>query len=194
MSKTYRQNFKNYIEIDSSQIVLIPVSWENNSIVGELKVMGSRRTQNILFYDAENEKYKFLFTDSIQIIHSYSGPMLNRNYQRDTVSQLNDNHLYYSVTNDDFNNDSKLNNNDPKYLYYSKTDGSDLTMLTPKGCHLKYFKYIKSSNIILATLIRDVNNDRSFNDKDSQVLYRVDFNNLNNSKFIVSLKTTGKAK
>ncbi|MEN8121448.1 MAG: hypothetical protein ABFS35_13940 [Bacteroidota bacterium] len=190
-AKMYKQSFDRFIELDSSNIVLIPIDWGNNAKIGEIKIMGNRRTKNIFFYDPTNDYQKLLFQESQQIIVNYSGQLLHRSYKLDTIKHLNRDHLYYSVIKDDYNGDKKLDSDDPKYLYYSKIDGTDLTLLTPKYYHLKYYKYIKSSNVILATLISDENQDRKFNNKDSEVLYKIDLNDFSKSKIITKLKLKG---
>ena len=63
-----------------------------------------------------------------------------------------------------------------------------MTLLTPEFYDLKYYKYIKGTNIILATLVQDDNKDKKFDNKDSEVLYKVDLNDFTKSKFIVKLK------
>ena len=218
--KVEKQSFDKYIELDSSNIVLVPVEWDNDAKVGGTKIIGNGRTKNILFYNAQNDSYKFLFEDSLeinnsnkhlfegnlhmndsnkylledslQIIVSYTGQLsyMMYPYERaiDTVKPITDEHLYYTVIKEDYNGDEKLDYHDPKYLYCSKYDGSDLTLLTPEFYYLKYYKYIKSTNIILATLIQDDNGDKNFNNKDSEVLYKIDLNDLSKSKFIVKLK------
>ena len=204
--KVEKQSFDKYIELDSSNIILVPIEWNNNAKVENTKIIGNGRTKNILFYDVQNDSYKFLFEDSLQIndsnkylfedslqiILSYTGQLNYTMYPyqipTDTVKPISHKHLYYTVIKEDYNGDEKLDYYDPRYLYYSKYDGSNLTLLTPEFYDLKYYKYIKSANIILATLIQDDNEDKNFNNKDSEVLYKIDLNDLTKSKFIVKLK------
>jgi len=189
-AKVYRQSFDQFIELDSSSIVLIPIDWDNNAKMGDVKIIGNKRTKNILFYDPTNDQQKKLFDDSLQIILNYSGQMIHRSFERkaDTIKQLNNEHLYYSVITEDYNRDNKLDLNDPTYLYYSKIDGTGLELLTLPSYHLKNYKYIKASNAILAILVSDDNNDKKFNSDDSEVLYKVDLNNTSRSKIIARLK------
>ena len=188
-AKMYRQSFNRFLELDSSTIILIPIEWDNNAKVGDIKIQGSNRTKNILFYDPTNDYQKFLFDEQMQIIESYNGHLLNRRHARDTTKRpLNKEHIYYSVINEDYNEDKKLDSDDPTYLYYSKVNGTELYLLTPKFYHLKNYKYIERSNIILATLVMDENGDKKFNNNDSEVLYKIDLNELSESKIISKLK------
>lgn len=188
-AKMYRQSFDRFLELDSTAIILIPIQWDNNAKVGDIKIQGINRTKNILFYDPTNDYQKFLFSDRIQIIESYNGHLLNRRYASDTTKRpLNKAHIYYSVISEDYNEDKKLDSDDPTYLYSSKFDGTELLLLTPKFYHLKNYKYIERSNIILATLVMDENGDKKFNNNDSEVLYKIDLNQLSDSKIISKLK------
>lgn len=189
-AKQYRQSFNHFIELDSSNIVMVPIDWDNNAKLGGVKIMGNNRTKNILFYDPTTDQQNILFDDSLQMILAYSGQRIRRFYERDldTVERLNYEHLYYSVVSEDYNNDDKLDTDDPTYLYYSKIDGTGLEQLTPRAHHLKHYTYIKSSNVILAVIISDDNGDKKFNSKDSEILFKVDLNDTSRSKSITKLK------
>ena len=184
-----KQSFDKLIELDSSNIILLPIEWDNNPKFGDLKIQGNNRVQNIFFYDPTNEYQKFLFNGELQIVKSYDGHLLRRRFPRDTTKRPpNMEHIYYTVIQDDYNKDKRLDAEDPTYLYYSKFDGTGLTLLTPRFFHLKMYKYIKSQNIILATLIMDENKDKRYNSNDSEVLYKIDLNDLSRSKIITTLK------
>ena len=192
-AKVYKQSFDRFIELDSSNIVMVPIAWGNNAKIGDVKIAGNRRTKNILFYDPTNDYQKLLFEENTQIIVVYSGQLIYNMdrysmYRRDTIKMLNKDHLYYSVINEDYNKDKRLDSKDPRYLYYSKIDGTELTLLTPEFYHLKNYKYIRNSNVILATLVWDENKDKKFNNNDSEVLYKIDLNDFSKSKIIAKLK------
>ncbi len=188
-SKIRRQSFDNYRELDSTSYLLIPIEWDNSPRVGDIKVAGSGKKQNIFFYDPETEVRKFLFEDRMQIIESYKGHLLNSRYRGDTSKRpLNKEHIYYSVINEDYNKDKKLDSSDPSYLYMSRFDGTGLERLTPEYYDLQSYRYIERSHIILATLTYDENKDGKFNNNDSQVLYKIDLSDLSKSKEVTKLR------
>ena len=188
-AKMYRQSFDRYIELDSTNLILIPIEWDNNAKVDDIKVQGVNRTKNILFYNPTNDYQKFLFDSKLQIIVSYSGHLLRRRYAADTTARpLNKEQLYYTVINEDYNGDKKLDDGDPTYLYASKFDGSELTLLTPQFYSLKNYRYIERSHVILATLTEDENRDKKFNNNDAEVLYKIELTDLSKSKIIAKLK------
>ncbi|GAB5522452.1 MAG: hypothetical protein Roseis2KO_03240 [Roseivirga sp.] len=187
--KVRRQSFDSYRELDSTSYLLIPIEWDNSPRVGDIKVAGAGKKQNIFFYDPETEVKRFLFEDRMQIIESYKGHLLNARYKGDTSKRpLNKEHIYYSVINEDYNKDNKLDSDDPSYLYMSRFDGTELTRLTPEYYDLQSYRYIERSHIILATLRFDENKDGKFNNNDSQVLYKIDLNDLGKSKEITKLR------
>lgn len=184
-----RQSFNRFSGMDSVSMLLIPISWDNDGKFGDMKVIGEDRTKNILFYDPETDYKRFLFDGELQIIKKYQGPILRYRSPYDTTKRsLNRFHLYYTVVNDDYNQDGRLDSDDPVYLYYSNFDGTDLTLLTPKGFSLRNFEYIERSNVIMATLVKDANEDKEFDSNDVEVLYKVNFNDLSQSKVITELR------
>lgn len=187
--KIRRQSFDSYRQLDSTSYILIAIEWDNSPRVDEIKVAGAGKGQNIFFYDPETEEKRFLFEGRMQIIESYKGHLLNSRYKGDTSERpLNKEHMYYSVINEDYNRDKKLDSNDPSYLYMSRFDGTGLTRLTPESYDLQTYRYIEKSNIILATLTYDENKDGKFNNNDSEVLYKIDLNDLSKSKEVTKLQ------
>lgn len=187
------QSFERFIELDSTNLLFVPIEWDSNGKLGDIKIVGNNKTKNIFFYDPITDYKKFLFDSDQQIIKQYKGHLLNRRYNDDDIKRpLNKHDIYYKVIRDDYNGDKKLNSEDPTYLYVSKFDGSELTQLTPKFYHLKYYKYVERSNVILATLVVDENGDRKFNNNDYEVLYKVDLSDLSKSKIVTRLKLKDK--
>lgn len=187
--KVRKQSFDSYRELDSTSYLLIPIEWDNSPRVDDIKVAGVGKKQNIFFYDPDTEEKRFLFQDRMQIIESYQGHLLNRRSKYDTSARpANKEHIYYSVINKDYNGDKKLDSNDPSYLYMSRFDGTGLIQLTPESYDLQSYRYLERSHIILATLSYDENQDGKFNNNDSQVLYKIDLNDLSKSKEVTKLK------
>jgi len=194
-AKVYRQSYDRFIELDSSSIILIPIEWDNNAKIGEIKIQGNNRTKNLIFYNPISDSVKFLFSDSLQIITSFDGPLLSKRDSKDTTKRpRNKDQLYYSVINEDYNEDKKLDGDDPIYLYGSKYDGTSLTLLTIQHSSLKYYRYINDLNIILATLTIDENKDKKFDSRDSEILYKIDLNDLKKSKVITKMALKGDSK
>lgn len=187
--KIRKQSFDNYRELDSTSWLLVTVQWDNNPRVDDIKVDGYGEEQNILFYDPETDEQHFLFANRLQIIKRYEGHLLQRRSRSDTSARpANKAHIYYTVIDEDYNKDNKLDSNDPSYLYMSRFDGTGLTRLTPEFYDLQTYRYIERSNIILATLTLDENKDGKFNNNDAEVLYKIDLNDLSKSREVTKLR------
>lgn len=125
-SKTprYRQSISSdFTELDSSSLVVIPIKWDDNDKVGGTKIDYYRGIKNVLFYDPETDYTKFLFDDSVQVIKRYEGYLLNHHDDENLGRAKNKGDIYYSVINEDYNQDQKLDSEDLTYLYMSKFDG-----------------------------------------------------------------------
>ncbi|MDH5597857.1 MAG: hypothetical protein OEY34_01965 [Cyclobacteriaceae bacterium] len=182
-------DFSNFYVLDSTDYMLLPVEWDNNGKVDQLKVYGNNRNQNIFFYNPITEEKRFLFEGSKQIINRFEGYLTQRRYAPDTTKKpLNKDYLYYSVVNFDYNSDNTLDAKDPVNLYQSKYDGTELSLLHPKELNLLRYEYIKKYNIILCVLERDDNNDKKYDNNDSEILYKIDLSNPENSKIVSVLK------
>ncbi len=64
----------------------------------------------------------------------------------------------------------------------------ELTQISPKNYSLKGYKYLRSKNIVLVTLSEDSNNDLAFDNKDKEILYKIDLDNLNESRELYEIK------
>ncbi|MDH5379312.1 MAG: hypothetical protein OEW75_00570 [Cyclobacteriaceae bacterium] len=190
MSPRFRTgyDYSQFEVLDTTGYILIPVEWESNGKVDNIKVYGNNSDINIFFYNPVTEEKRFLFQDSVQIITRKSGYLLQNHYNDTTKRPLNWEYLYFTVKNTDYNRNGELNQDDPSSLYQAKYDGTEVTRITPANYYLKKYEYIKQFNIIIAVLEKDENGDGKFDKNDSEVLYKIDLSNPENSKVVSVLQ------
>ena len=188
-------DFSSIKQLDSTAWILVPVQWKNNGKIANIKIEAWRDKKNVLFYNPDTDENRMLFTDSVQIIREFTGHLLKYRSPTDTTRRPpNKLFIYYKVTNHDYNGDNKLDSDDPVYLYHSNFNGHGLERITPVEHNLKEYEYFKDQNIILALLERDINKDREFDEKDAEILYKIDLNDLSKSRVIsvMTIQSDGK--
>lgn len=89
-------------------------------------------------------------------------------------------YIFYTVYTDDYNNDKKLGTNDPAYFFVSNPNGSGFKQVSPPGISITQKTFPKNNSILLLSGIRDINNDKKFNEDDEKVYYKV---NMADSSF-----------
>ncbi|MCB0628897.1 MAG: hypothetical protein R2824_24285 [Saprospiraceae bacterium] len=171
--------FKFYYEtpivIDSTHQVLIPISTQ----LLQKRTVYSKdgydaddypRYWNVLFYNRKTGATRLLTEDKIRI----SEINVNKNEPYDEGNRIISGKILYQIGIDDYNQDKKLNNQDPEYLFSSETDGEGLTRISPPNEDLQYFEVIPGTKQILMRTRRDVNGDLLFDSKDETILYRAE--------------------
>ncbi|WP_160114060.1 MULTISPECIES: hypothetical protein [Aquimarina] len=159
--------------IDSTSQVLLPITTQHS----ERKKTFSRysgdeyswadypRYWNILFYD-KNSNQTRLLTESKMRITDYivnikeTGAILSKS-------------ILYKIGDIDYNNDKKLNHNDPEHLFISRTDGTEFKRLSPKNEDLISYTLIPKSDQIMIETIRDTNSDLEFKPDDEKIWYLI---------------------
>lgn len=200
-------NFNQPVLIDSSVYVMYPLPFKNNEEEKRpfLESSYSNPTTywNIIFYNTANGEYHLLDDKRKMVIYSYS-PRNSNDYSTSTSSDCNnylesgynqvDKLLYYSVTVLDFNNDGKLNAQDPSYLFISDKAGRNFKQVSPDNVNVTDWQTIKGTNKILIQVTKDTNNDKIFNNLDETIPMVYDLNTNEISKaifkeeFIIKLK------
>ncbi|MDT3401724.1 hypothetical protein [Mucilaginibacter terrae] len=151
-------------EIDSSGVLMIPLTLDSENdrddkIPGYSSSGGSTNYWNIIFYNSRSRE-QHLLTDKKVLISEFSD---------DTRST--DRHLFFSVITDDFNADKVLSNDDPQYLFITDKQGNNFMQVSPMGCDVTHWEYIKASNKILMTVIKDTTHDKDFDEKDEVSIF-----------------------
>ncbi len=133
---------------------------------------------NVVFYNTET-KVSRLLSDSLKmLIHTIS-------YQNTTIHSGEQNlkakkTIYYTVTTTDFNNDLKLDTEDPNYLFVSDLSGKNFIQISPLNYDLVNWNLINRTNKVLIQARSDSNNDKKFNNNDelSSFIYDIDNQHL----------------
>jgi hypothetical protein len=110
---------------------------------------------------------------------------------REIRNTFND-YLLFKVINEDYNQDKRLDNEDPIYLYASKSDGTQLIQITPKSYSFKHYEFFEKENFLLVVLTKDSNADKKFDNNDMEVVYKIDLSDFKKSKIIADLKIKSK--
>lgn len=201
-------DFNQPVLIDSSVYVMCPLTLNNNEEEKrpflESNYSSSTTYWNIIFYNTANGEYHLLDNKRRMVIYSYN-PRNSNNYSTSSSSSdFNkylesgynqvDKLLYYSVTVLDFNNDGKLNAQDPSYLFISDKAGRNFKQVSPDNVNVTDWQTIKGTNKILIQVTKDTNNDKVFNNIDETIPMVFDLNTNEISKaifkeeFIIKLK------
>jgi len=80
--------------------------------------------------------------------------------------------VLYQLTQHDYNQDGKLSNKDPEFLFSSDINGEHLTQISPSKEDLQHFEVLPNSNQIILRTIRDTNQDSIFTTDDESILYK----------------------
>ena len=166
-------NFYSPIVIDTASTIAFPLTMKEDNL--EVKVLGNTNTPrsqpvfwNILFYNPHTETIHLL--DSTKRMNIYQvKPSSNMHAV---------NKIYYLISVNDMNEDGKLDNTDPKYLYSTDRFGNGLKQITPNDVSVSSWMELENHNLLI-NIIRDNNNDKRFNESDAvvPVIFRNDTTN-----------------
>ena len=164
--------YENPILIDSTNQLIIPVSTE---LLDRRKKFSNRghsskdfpRYWNVFFYNKLTGDQRLLTKSKISISR------INANRAKNE-SQMMKTKIFYEITEVDYNQDGKLNNKDPEYLFSSDIDGQNLSQISPDKENLEYYNVMPNSNQILLRTSRDSNRDLRFNGEDEPILYKAE--------------------
>jgi hypothetical protein len=160
---------------------------------------------NVIFYNYKTNQSTLLEPTNKILIggynfwgysSSYSG---YNNTEGNTVGHLETNkqtpYIFYSVYKDDYNNDKKLNTDDPAYFFVSNKDGSNFKQVSPSNISITNKTFPKNNSFLLLEGLRDSNNDKKFDADDEKVFYKVNMTDsalvpqeIFNATFKVELK------
>lgn len=160
-----------FSEIDTSGILLFPLrfSGEEKKSTGSIDYSsrsGADNFWNIIFLNTRTNESHLLSNQKLLITH------FHLNYlSSNTDKEVNGKYIYYNIITNDYNQDNRLDNKDPVYLFKSDKNGNNMQQVSPADHHLLNWQFIKTSNKIMMTAIKDVNQDKKFDDKDETVVY-----------------------
>jgi hypothetical protein len=170
----------NPIVLDSSDWVLYPLTLEELEETDKGFKSSSYSRQhaywNISFYNSQTKETRLL-SDSLKMLINSISPKNNVVIQSGHREKRNDRLIYYAITTRDFNQDGKLNSEDPKYLFISEPSGQDFKQISPENHDLLHWQTIRESNKILIQTRKDLNNDKEFDSDDETVSFIYDIDN-----------------
>ncbi len=169
--------YESPIVLHSTNQVLIPISTKLLKRKKTLSKEGYNsddypRYWNVVFYNIETGEHQLLTERKVRISEIYFNTDEN-NRQHNIMKDK----VIFEIGDDDYNNDGKINSNDPEYLFCSDLNGMNLTRISPKDEDLQDFKIISKSNEILIKTLRDSKEDSVFNSEDESILYKATLSN-----------------
>jgi hypothetical protein len=163
-----------FTEIDSSGILMFPLSMgETGRDKGSFsyKDMPGSSNWNIIFYNAKTGAYHLL-SEQKMLISSFESKY-NSSDNNPVIPYLAK-YIFYQVITTDYNNDKLLNSDDPQYLFISDKEGNNFRQISPAGCDLRSWDFIKSANKVLITATKDSDNNKKFEENDEVSVFEVD--------------------
>jgi hypothetical protein len=159
-------------EIDSSGILMLPLSMGETERGGSsfYKSMPMGNYWNIVFYNSKTDAVHLL-SEKKMLITSYQQQY---NGSGNTEAGQTSKHIFYTIVTDDYNKDGKLTEGDPSYLFASDKAGDSLQQLSPTGCQLKHWQYLKTSNKLLMTVQKDSDKNNKFDDEDEIAVFALE--------------------
>lgn len=121
---------------------------------------------NLLFYELETGDSHLLKEEKIYI-HFFKLPSSKSDQSSSSLQE----DVLYQLSYQDYNEDGFLNHNDPKSLFSSTIYGENLQQISPEVEDLIDYEVLNDNDHILLKTIRDINQDKIFNDQDREVWY-----------------------
>jgi hypothetical protein len=183
-----------FTEIDSSGILMFPLSaeqnWDRKDYSSSYKSIPNNQNWNIVFFNTNTNNYHLL-TDKKILITNYGNKYNNIDEAKVSATKQK---IFYNVKTDDYNKDNVLDYKDPEYLYVSDKEGYNFTQISPTNYDLKNWQYISSSGKIIMNLVKDSDKNNLFDDKDEIVLFELDITKDSVAKEIFPVEFKNKLK
>lgn len=129
---------QNPIKSDSTNWVLFPlkleIKGEKNSGYKSRLSYKPKIYWNVLFNNYRTNESRMLSDSMKMIINSISAQGYSSS--RSGMNKVRKDVILYSIITDDFNENKKLDLNDPEYLFISEYGGHNLTQISPRFEHL----------------------------------------------------------
>jgi hypothetical protein len=143
---------------------------------GGCGIYGSDRPSavvNVLVRQADNGTMHLLLKENA-VIHTleYPQPPVKRTYQADS-SFPPPGVLYWEISFEDSNGDNVIDERDDQGAYLSDPDGRNIVRITPTPSRVLEKTYDRKRNRLILRIVRDTNNDKTLDDKDTPSLIEV---------------------
>lgn len=160
---------------DSSTII-IPIEYDTPFMSGS-KSLSNHSYANIIFYNYKTDERKYLFDKNVYIA-SFNQRSFSY-YDPKSKTTIGKKIILYSVKNVDYNQNGKIDENDPTLLYVSDLNGSNLKCISSTSENVASYELFEKQNFALIKVQRDQNNDKNFKSDDIDYYYiKLDLANL----------------
>ncbi len=172
----YNFQYSQMVFIDSLEKVIFPlstpyVSRRSSYSSSSYGYENYSNYWNFIFYDIKTGKTKLL-TDKKTNISSFVANLEN-------VGPTLKKSVLYQGADTDYNEDGKLNHNDPSQLFITDIDGNNFKRLSPLYEDLQEYRIVPNTDKVIFRTLRDINNSKKFNSKDETVWYLIDVSTNN---------------
>ncbi len=160
-----------FTEIDTSGVLLFPLAFPSGDEKGAAYLSKTRGSAggywNFVFYNSKTGISQLLTRDKT-MFYDY------RTTLEELDTAIHNPYIFYTGAAADYNNDKKLNGDDPTYLFVSDRTGNNFHRISPEHCSVQSWSVIRSSGLLMLTVLQDRNKDRIFDTKDEKSIYQVD--------------------
>lgn len=162
------------LNIDSTDWIIFPLTLKDIKDKKNLdrggRFINEPDYYNIAFYNYKTKENRLLSDSLKMIVNSFNfNKKRNKNYS-------NDNFIHYLITCNDYNKDGNLDLDDPKYLFISDISGRNFKQITPSNYYVQKLEIITDDNILLIQGLKDINNNKKFEDNDKVIFFIYNFN------------------
>ena len=166
---------------DSSSTIMIPIRYNDELLSANKIVLWNDFYSNIIFYDFTTDTYQKLFDTDTYIKGFARGQNFYNRYDRGNplLENTSSKWIFYFVKPIDFNNNGRIDSDDPSVLYLSDRSGNNLQAITPDSESAVSIEIFDQQGFALIKMQRDMDGNRRFEAKDKDFYYvRFDLNRL----------------
>ncbi|HLP89347.1 MAG TPA: hypothetical protein VK184_12245 [Nostocaceae cyanobacterium] len=168
---------------EKSDYLMIPVYIKDEGgFFGSSSYKRGASTNNYIFERKEDGETNILLNkkaiiDSFQLLETQKADPKQTNL-----------FLLYNIIDKDTNEDKKLDQNDAVIAYISDLSGKNLKQLTPNNTKMINSVLLPSQNAVIIKILKDTNNDKKFTSEDTVNFVRVNLNQPEIGKEIITNK------
>lgn len=167
------QYFGDPILTDSLSTIFIPTRYSQELLSANKIALWGNYYSNIIVYDYKTDNYKKLFLSDTYIEAFKERQRFRDDIVKDNrLSNITDNWVFLLVKNLDYNENGKIDEDDPSILFVSTIKGEDLKALTTKTINVVSIDIYNEQGFGLIKFQRDTNNDKSFKKEDNDFYFK----------------------
>lgn len=163
--------FEDPIITDSTSSLLIPIRYNGSAFSSNKISLWGDYFANIIFYDFTKDSSKRLFETDTYIRGFSSNDFYGRTEKSNKLKDASKEWIFYFVTVSDYDQNDKINSDDPAMLYVSDKQGNRLQSLTPSNENAQSISIFENQGFALIKMQRDSDNDHNFEYDDRDFYY-----------------------